>query len=268
MSSATTPELGPPFNTGRALALSLAILASNAGALALTAVLINLPALAYQLFLIAVPTVEVPEGALPTDPLYAAAIRAEQRHMAILMGASMVLSAIATSTLIHRVFHQIQGKSLGLVGSLRAGLGSARTVLLINLTSAMLMFLGGLAFLVPGLLAMTMLFVAAPAAIAEGRGVIDSLRRSVELTRGSRWGLFGLVFMAFSMLVGLNLVAFLAVADLQAKIPLANPRFQAISAVLSVLFQALTSVTMTVAYLELRRKHEGASSAFVAASPE
>ena len=257
MSSAATPETGPPFDTGRTLALSLAILASNAGALALTAVLINLPALAYQLFLIAAPGAEVPEGALPTDPLYAATIRAEQRHMAILMGASMVLSALSTSTLIHRVLQQIQGKSLGL----------ARTILLINLASALLMFLGGLAFLVPGLLAMTMLFVAAPAAIAEGRGVIDSLRRSVELTRGSRWGLLGLVLLAFSMLVGLNLVAFLAVADLKAKIPLANPRLQAISAVLSVLFQALTSVTMTVAYLELRRKREGTSSAPVGASP-
>jgi hypothetical protein len=102
------------------------------------------------------------------------------------------------------------------------------------------------------------LFVAAPAAVAEGRGVIDALRRSVELTRGSRWAVFNLVIAPISLVVGLNLVVLLAVGDLKAEHPLESSRFQAVSALLSVLYQALTSVTMAVAYFTLRVKHEGA----------
>jgi hypothetical protein len=253
MPSATNQDPGPPFDVGRALALSLALLTSNAGALALMTVLIHLPTLGFQLYLIAVPTV---------------AGRAHQQQTALLMGAGMFFTALSTAAVIHRVFQQIQGKPVRFVDSLRFGLGRTTAVLLINFVTFVAMLVGGFAFVAPGLLAATMLFVAAPVAVAEGRGVLDSLRRSVELTRGSRWGVFGVLILPISVVVGLNLLTLVAVGDFHAERPLENPRFQAVNAVLSVLFQALTSVTMTVAYLELRRRREGSPDATLAASPD
>jgi hypothetical protein len=246
MPSVTNPESDPPLDAGRVLAQSLAVVGSNAGALAMMTVLIHLPLLAAQLYLIVRPTVE---------------IRAQQEQFAILMGAGLFLSALSTTAVTHGVFQQIQGKAAGFGECLRVGVARTPTILLINLVTLVLMFVGSLALFLPGLFAATLLFVAAPAALAEGRGVIGALRRSVELTRGSRWTVFSLLIAPISLLMGLNLMVLLAVGDLKAEHPLADPRFQATSAVLQLLYQALTSVTMAITYFTLRRKHEGARDA-------
>ncbi|MFS8068388.1 MAG: hypothetical protein ACMG6S_18680, partial [Byssovorax sp.] len=185
-------------------------------------------------------------------------IRAQQQQFAILMGAGLFLSALSTAAVTHGVFQQIQGKSASFGECLRLGIARTPTVLLINLVTLVLMGLGGLAFFLPSLLAATVLFVAAPSAVAEGRGVIESLRRSAELTRGSRWAVLSLLIAPISLAVGLHLVALLAFGDVEAEHPLADPRFQAVSAILSVLYQALTSATMAITYFKLRLKHEGA----------
>jgi hypothetical protein len=251
MPSATNPESDPPLDAGRVLAQSLAVVASNAGAMAMMTVLIHLPILAAQLYLIVVPTV---------------GIRAQQEQFALLMGAGLFLSALSTTAVTHGVFQQIQGKSASFGECLRVGIARTPTVLLINLVTLVLMFFGSLAFFLPGLLAATVLFVAAPSAVAEGRGVIESLRRSAELTRGSRWAVFSLLIAPLSLVMGLHLVALLAFGDVKAEQPLANPRFQAVSAILSVLYQALTAVTMAIAYFTLRLKHEGARKADLGAA--
>ena len=243
MPSATNPESDPPLDAGRVLAQSLAVVGSNAGALAMMTVLIHLPLLAAQLYFIVVPTVEA---------------RAQVEQLALFMGAGLFLSALSTTAVTHGVFQQIQGKPASFGECLRLGVARTPTVLLINFVTLALMFLGSLAFFLPGLLAATVLFVAAPAAVAEGRGVIAALRRSAELTRGSRWAVFSLLIAPISLVVGLNLVALLAFGDLKAEHPLENQRFQAVSSILSVLYQALTSVTMAITYFKLRLKHEGA----------
>jgi hypothetical protein len=246
MPSATNPESRPPLDAGRILAQSLVVVASNAGAMAMVTVLIHLPILAAQLYLIVVPTVSV---------------RAQQEQFALLMGAGMFLSALSTTAVTHGVFQQTQGKSASFGECLRMGVARTPTILIINLVTLVLMFLGSLAFFLPGLLAATVLFVAAPAAVAEGRGVIGSLRRSVELTRGSRWATFSLLIAPISLVVGLNLMALLALGDVKAEHPLENPRFQAVSSILSVLYQALISVTMAITYCALRLRHQGAEKA-------
>ncbi len=268
MPSATNPDPGPPFETGRALALSLSILGSNAGALALMTVLIHLPALAYQFFVIAVPTVVLPAGAAATDALAGPALRAQQQQAAILTGVGMFFTALATAAVIHRIFQQIQGNEASFVGSLRFGLRRVGAVLLINFLTGLLTFLGCLAFFVPGFVIATMLFVAVPVSVAEGRDIFDSLRRSADLTRGSRWGIFGLLIIPTSFVAGLNLAAILALGETRIELALANPRFQAVSAVIAVLYQALASVTTTVAYLELRRRREGSPTPPLVATPD
>jgi hypothetical protein len=253
MPSATNPDLGPPFDAGRALALSLGLLTSHAGAIALMTVLIHLPELGFRLYLIAAPAV---------------AERVQQQRGALLAASAMFLTALSTTAIIHRVLHQIQGKSISFVECLRLGFGRTSVVLGINLATMLLVVLGSLAFVVPGLVAATALFVAAPVAVAEGRGVIDSLRRSAELTRGSRWRLFGLLVMVSLPVLGLSLLGLSGVDAGPAQHPTASPRSQALTAVLLVLFQALMSVTMTIVYLELRRKREGAPNVALAASPD
>jgi hypothetical protein len=54
-------------------------------------------------------------------------------------------------------------------------------------------FLGLIAFVARGLITFTACFVAIPACVVEERGVSASMRRSMELTAGHRWKIFGLM---------------------------------------------------------------------------
>ena len=236
MPSATTPDPGPPLEAGPALAQSFSILGANVGALALMTLGIHLPVLATQLYLIAAPAV---------------AARA-QPSIALLLGAQLFFTALSTGAVTHATLMQLEGKPAPVSECLRIAINRAAVILVINVLTLVAVFCGTLAFVLPGLFVATVLFVAAPAAVAEGLGVFAAIQRSIELTRGARWGIFGLWIMPIAMVLGLHLVAVRAFVDLTAERPFEEPRFQAVSAVISVLFQALTSVTMAVAYRRLR----------------
>jgi hypothetical protein len=246
MPSATTPDPGPPFDAGRALAESFSILAANVGALVLMTLGIHLPVLAIQLYLIAAPAV---------------AARA-QPSMALLMGAGMFFTALSTGAVTHATLQQLEGKPAPVSECLRAAISRAAVILVINFVTLVAVFFGTLAFVVPGLFAATVLFLAAPVAMAEGLGFVGAIQRSIELTRGARWGILGLWIMPIALVMGLHLVALRAFVDLTAEHPLEDGRFQAVSAVLSVLFQALSAVTMAVAYRKLRGQAGGAKPDF------
>jgi hypothetical protein len=53
-----------------------------------------------------------------------------------------------------------------------------------------------IAFVVPGLITFTACLVAIPACVVEERGVSASMSRSMELTAGHRWKIFGLIALA------------------------------------------------------------------------
>jgi hypothetical protein len=66
----------------------------------------------------------------------------------------------------------------------------------------------GLALLiVPGLILITIWAVVAPAIVVEGKGVIDAFGRSRELVRGNGWNVFGVIVLAFLILIAVYIVA-------------------------------------------------------------
>ena len=81
--------------------------------------------------------------------------------------------------------------------SLSWGLGLLFPVLGITIIATIGAGLGAMFLLIPGLILMTMWWVAVPAAVIERTGVIESLRRSVELTRGYRWKVFGVIIIIY-----------------------------------------------------------------------
>ena len=58
---------------------------------------------------------------------------------------------------------------------------------------------GVLLFIVPGMIAMTMFYVAVPALTSEKLGVLGALRQSRVLSKGNRWSVFGIAF-AFGLI--------------------------------------------------------------------
>ena len=112
--------------------------------------------------------------------------------------------------------------------------------------------LAALALIVPGIMVACAFYVAVPACVIERIGPRASLKRSGELTRGNRWGVFGLVIL---VAVGTIILAG-ALAALGAVIG---------GAVLATIFtfvaevvvEAFGAVVTAVVYHDLRVAKEG-----------
>ncbi len=104
-----------------------------------------------------------------------------------------VMDIAVTAVLMHATVDTLKGGSASMTASLATGLRRILPVLGTAILAGLVIALGTLAFIVPGLIAMCLLWVAVPATVVERSGVIDSLSRSADLTEGYRWPIFGIV---------------------------------------------------------------------------
>jgi len=110
----------------------------------------------------------------------------------------------------------------------------------------------------PGLMIMCALIVVVPALIDERQGVLAAISRSVELTRGSRWRIFGLI--------GIYLVAYWLSSAAIGIMTIAAPTLSTIISLLWVIVgTAVSSAGVASIYVELRTCVEGESFADLAA---
>ena len=87
------------------------------------------------------------------------------------------------------------GRKPSLNESLTQSLRVYFPLLLLCLLLGVVIGLGFLLLIIPGLVLIVMFWVAVPALIVERRGILESFRRSRELTAGHRWSVF-LVFVS------------------------------------------------------------------------
>jgi hypothetical protein len=64
----------------------------------------------------------------------------------------------------------------------------------VGILYGLMVMIGFICLVVPGFIVMTVFCVAAPCLVIERAGVFASLQRSRDLTRGNRWGVFGVLF--------------------------------------------------------------------------
>lgn len=67
--------------------------------------------------------------------------------------------------------------------------------------------IGFVLIIVPGLILLTIWSVVAPAIVVEDRGVIEAFGRSRELVRGNGWNVFGVIVLAFLIVIAVSIVA-------------------------------------------------------------
>jgi hypothetical protein len=113
--------------------------------------------------------------------------------------------------------------------------------------------LGGLAFVIPGLILAAIWPVVAQAAALEGGGPIDALRRSFVLTRGHRWHALGLVISA-------GLVA--GVAEIPFLFAFRHTTTTAVTFIagtgLEVIFRSFEALVTALLYFDLVARSRGA----------
>jgi hypothetical protein len=125
-------------------------------------------------------------------------------------------------------------------------------------------FLTGLAsvlLLVPGAIALCMLYVAAPVCLAEQAG---ALSRSRFLTKGHRWQIFGAVLLIGIVEAVASGVITGALSLGGAAATATSPVLQVVSLILHTFFVAFNAVVAAVFYYQLRVAKEGIDLAKIA----
>ena len=111
--------------------------------------------------------------------------------------------------------------------------------------------LGLILLIVPGIMLLLRWVVTMPVLIQEHRGILDSMARSRDLTKGSRWALLGLWLVLIVASAMVNFVTSRTAVPLNAIFgALVDSTAKAVVAV-------FTSVVMAVTYVELRQIKEG-----------
>jgi hypothetical protein len=106
---------------------------------------------------------------------------------------ALVTMPIATGALTFSVIQQKRGRHPSLGECLSVGLSRLPTLLGIGFVSGVAL-LGGFALcILPGFFVQTILCASTSIAVAERSGTFDSLSRSVSLTEGYRWPVFGVL---------------------------------------------------------------------------
>jgi hypothetical protein len=176
------------------------------------------------------------------------------------------LSSIATAATVFIVSESYLG------GELDAGLALARATPLLwrlivcSVLIAIIVFVGFLLFFVPGVILICGLLLAFPALVLEpGSTATASLSRSWQLTRGSRWRMFGLLVTLLVLLY----VPMVAIGGVLALMAPSGPVTHARSAfrigliplaamgVVQIFVYPLFYCVLTVAYYDLRVRKEG-----------
>lgn len=111
----------------------------------------------------------------------------------ILVLANLVVGAVLSGTLTYAVVEELRGNRPSIGACLSMGLKRLVPVILVSLLFALAIGVGLVLCIIPGIILMTMYYVAVPVAVVERPGIFASLSRSSELTDGYRGQVFGIV---------------------------------------------------------------------------
>jgi hypothetical protein len=172
---------------------------------------------------------------------------------------TMVLSGLSQAVVLHGAFESMRGGRPDVLTSFRHAWRRFVPVIGVALLTALLGGLACIALIVPGLMLITMWYVATPACVVERMGPWQSLKRSAALTKGHRWKMFGVVIVLGILgAIGSGMVAGMtygagATIGMVAKL------------IWSAVFGAYAAILVVVIYHDLRVAKEGVDTDQIAA---
>lgn len=173
----------------------------------------------------------------------------------------MLLGFIATGAITFGVFSQLKGEPASIGRCIGVGLSRLLPIIGVGLLAGLVMGVGYLLLIVPGVILSCMLWVAVPAAVVERTGVWESLKRSRELTLGNKAKVFGimlvlgLISLAVTMILRMIIVGDLTSSD---DVHATLTFYLVVNLLSTTVLGALQSVANAVGYYDLRQSKEGA----------
>jgi len=182
--------------------------------------------------------------------------------VAIALVTYLLLYFVLNAAVVFGTVQDLRGGRVSLGACLRGGLAAIFPVLGAGLLAGIVTILGFIALVIPGFIAMVMVWVAIPVAVVERRGPIECLSRSIDLTKGNRWRVLAIVvlFVIMNSFASGVVEAFAAVASDQGSMALIG-----FSTLVDIFFALLFAVTSAVGYYDLRAAKEGTDIEQIAA---
>ena len=179
----------------------------------------------------------------------------------LLLGTAV--GTIPQAFLTRPVIAESQGRRTSLRESIQTGASVLLPILLVGIVYAVAVVTGLALLIVPGV--MLMLAWAIPAAILveERAGVLQSFRRSQQLTRGARWKIFGLLLLFYAVSICKEVAVELLSSEWDSTTLAAsysNPVYLGLTAVAETLLAALWCCVLAALYVELRQWKDGPAS--------
>jgi hypothetical protein len=167
---------------------------------------------------------------------------------------SLAVPFLLTGALAQAVSARYLGRSMTIAQAYEAlGSGTILTLVGVSFLGAILVIIGFIVFIIPGIYIAVRFTVAAQAAVLERQGVTDSLRRSWSLVDGNWWRVFGIVIVV-TILVGLLEALVGRVVGTVAGDVLGTGLS---TAVVGILIQPIQAIALTLLYYDLRIRKEG-----------
>ncbi len=250
------------FSIGTVLSQSWSIFTKNIVAFGVTSIaLLAVPTIA--LFALVMPGLL---GNLASDPL-AMAQSGMIWKMQIPGLVQILLQIVLMSAICYGTYMAIDDKPFSFGGLISRGISGILPLLGISVISILVMIPSAFLLMVPFIIIMCIWWVAVPVAVVEKPGVIGSLKRSADLTKGARMKIFGLmlIYILFSFVVGIISLLFLAggfnmTSLMQNSMQMMTggiSLYLVVSQILGALVFAFICVVIAVCYAELRRLKDG-----------
>jgi hypothetical protein len=163
--------------------------------------------------------------------------------------------ALCTAAMSFGTYESLRGHRATLDECLQRGLPLAIPALLIGVLMVLGWLLGLMLLIIPGIFIAVIWYVVIPVAVVERPGIFAAFSRSVELTRGNRWRIFGIYLIsgAIGWALGIPIAAAALIFYGDALI------LAGITWITTAASLVVSAVMTAVVYYYLRVVHEGGS---------
>jgi len=246
-------QTGASFSVGDVLGKGFSTYFKNLPALLLMAVIVYSPMILW--------------GLVAKGPADVSSIEEWQTQALIFLVVTifggMLLSFVLSAAVTYSVVEELNGRHAPIGKSLGVGLRRMLPTLAVSVVSMLCIALGTLALIIPGFIVACMLYVAVPASVVESPGIGGALSRSAFLTKGHRWGIFGIMIIvglvsgAFSFLLETILVDKVDIGGTKVINPEDWNLYVYVNVGTQLVIGALGAVINATAYVSLRNDKDG-----------
>jgi hypothetical protein len=186
---------------------------------------------------------------------------------AIFVGLVLTLMAVLPAfvlqaTLTRAAIDDLSGKPVSIPNALQVGIANLFPLFGLAILSGLGVAIGMMLLIVPGLILATCWLVASPALVVERLGIFQAMQRSLDLSRGHRWALFGIIVLFYIVMIVVGLIVGLIVTGSVGLQGLAAGQsggifFGLINGIAQTFVTMVSTVGVAAVYFELRRVKEG-----------